>query len=294
MRDEQSVWHRRDPSRKGPGGSAPGGATRQFIEAVHDAFWNSEKPTTVVLTGGLTSIQNRFVAAAFRGAGYLSQALPEPDRKAFETGKEFCGRGQCNPTFFMVGSLLNHLVHLRDDLGISPAEIIANTVFLTAGACGPCRFGSYITEYRRALREAGFDGFRVILLEQKQGDGQVCGSGDGLVLDLRLSRNIVAALIGGDVLNIMGYRLRPYETDPGATDIALAACAEIVEAALEQRASLLRAFQKCHAIFAAVETDRSKTRPRAAVIGEFWAMTTEGDGNYRLQRFLESEGAEVR
>ncbi|MFT4978931.1 MAG: putative nucleotide-binding protein (sugar kinase/HSP70/actin superfamily), partial [Myxococcota bacterium] len=30
-----------------------------------------------------------------------------------------------------------------------------------------------------------------------------------------------------------------------------------------------------------------------SVIGEFWAMTTEGDGNYHLQSFLESEGAEV-
>jgi len=29
-----------------------------------------------------------------------------------------------------------------------------------------------------------------------------------------------------------------------------------------------------------------------SIIGEFWAMTTEGDGNYKLQRFLEQEGAE--
>ena len=35
------------------------------------------------------------------------------------------------------------------------------------------------------------------------------------------------------------------------------------------------------------------SKPKVAIIGEFWAMTTEGDGNYRLQRFLESEGAEV-
>ena len=34
-------------------------------------------------------------------------------------------------------------------------------MFLTAGACGPCRFGMYVTEYRKALRDAGFDGFRV-------------------------------------------------------------------------------------------------------------------------------------
>jgi predicted nucleotide-binding protein (sugar kinase/HSP70/actin superfamily) len=29
------------------------------------------------------------------------------------------------------------------------------------------------------------------------------------------------------------------------------------------------------------------------MIGEFWAMTTEGDGNYKMQAFLEQEGAEV-
>nr|MDQ3369690.1 2-hydroxyglutaryl-CoA dehydratase [Myxococcota bacterium] len=33
-------------------------------------------------------------------------------------------------------------------------------------------------------------------------------------------------------------------------------------------------------------------KPRVGIIGEFWAMTTEGDGNYGLQRFLEAEGAE--
>jgi predicted nucleotide-binding protein (sugar kinase/HSP70/actin superfamily) len=39
--------------------------------------------------------------------------------------------------------------------------------------------------------------------------------------------------------------------------------------------------------------DRTQVKPRVAIIGEFWAMTTEGDGNYHLQRFLEQEGAEV-
>ena len=42
-------------------------------------------------------------------------------------------------------------------------------------------------------------------------------------------------------------------------------------------------------------TSRSTARivkPHVSIIGEFWAMTTEGDGNYGLQRFLESEGAE--
>ena len=42
----------------------------------------------------------------------------------------------------------------------------------------------------------------------------------------------------------------------------------------------------------AVEVDRLRAKPKVAIIGEFWAMTTEGDGNYHLQRFIESEGGE--
>jgi len=41
-----------------------------------------------------------------------------------------------------------------------------------------------------------------------------------------------------------------------------------------------------------VKLDWTRPAPRVSIIGEFWAMTTEGDGNYQLQRFLESEGAE--
>jgi hypothetical protein len=41
-----------------------------------------------------------------------------------------------------------------------------------------------------------------------------------------------------------------------------------------------------------VKVDRTQSKPKVSIIGEFWAMTTEGDGNYQLQRFLEGEGAE--
>jgi hypothetical protein len=42
-----------------------------------------------------------------------------------------------------------------------------------------------------------------------------------------------------------------------------------------------------------VEVDRTIPKPKVSIIGEFWAMTTEGDGNYQLQRFIEQEGAEA-
>src|SRR4029453_7086184 len=59
------------------------------------------------------------------------------------------------------------------------------------------------------------------------------------------------------------------------------------------RRSLLRALRRSPRRLAQVTVNRLQPKPKVSIIGEFWAMTTEGDGNYRLQRFLESEGAEV-
>src|SRR5207244_2884687 len=42
-----------------------------------------------------------------------------------------------------------------------------------------------------------------------------------------------------------------------------------------------------------IEVDFTRPKPVCKVTGEFWAQTTEGDGNFRMFSFLEGEGAEV-
>ncbi len=115
-----------------------------------------------------------FVQASLRGIGYKVKALDVPDLEALQYGREFGNRGQCNPTYFTVGNLVKHLVQLRNG-GMSTEDIVNNHVFLTAGACGPCRFGTYVTEYRKALRDAGFENFRVMLFQQTGGIKQATG-----------------------------------------------------------------------------------------------------------------------
>jgi predicted nucleotide-binding protein (sugar kinase/HSP70/actin superfamily) len=63
--------------------------------------------------------------------------------------------------------------------------------------------------------------------------------------------------------------------------------------AFENHTSVLAAMVKTRKLLSNVKVDRTRIKPKVGIIGEFWAMTTEGDGNYQLQRFLESEGAEV-
>jgi predicted nucleotide-binding protein (sugar kinase/HSP70/actin superfamily) len=269
------------------------GKPDQWIEDMAGlTFTKSQKAKITLLIGGLTIAHDYFVEGGLKGIGYNVQMLECPTNEGLRYGKEFGNRGQCNPTYFTVGNLVKFLCELRDKHGMTAKEIVEKYVFLTAGACGPCRFGMYVTEYRKALRDAGFDGFRVVLFQQTGGMKQATGEESGLELNPAFFWTLTKAFICGDVLNAMGYRLRPYEVNPGDTDRAIEQCKKIIYDAMEHRKPILLAMRKCKPILESVKIDRTIVKPKVSIIGEFWAMTTEGDGNYQLQRFLEQEGGE--
>lgn len=269
----------------------PVAKVQQWVDAVPNTFTREQREHTTILVCGLTMAHDLFIQAALRGIGYKVLAMDVPDNDALQYGREYGNRGQCNPTYFTVGNLVKYLDGLRAR-GMSNEEIVKSHVFLTAGACGPCRFGTYVTEYRKALRDSGFDGFRVLLFQQTGGLKQATGEGVGLELNPSFFWGIIRAILIGDVLNALGYRIRPYEVEAGATDRALETSKQIIARAFENNTSIPMALMRVRKLLGAVEVDRTKVRPKVGIIGEFWAMTTEGDGNYGLQRFLEGEGAE--
>jgi predicted nucleotide-binding protein (sugar kinase/HSP70/actin superfamily) len=289
-------------------------------------FTASQRPHTTVLYGGLTWKHERLIHGALLGLGYQPEALPVPDVAAFQAGKEYGNNGQCNPTYFTVGNLVQFLQGLEQQ-GMSRQDIIDRYVFVTAGACGPCRFGMYEAEYRLALRNSGFDGFRVLLFQQSGGLNQA-GEADGLELNADFFLAFINALNMGDVLNDVGYQMRPFEIDEGATDAAMDMAMERLHQTfmthrnhmLEGRmGAFLKALPAVGGVaetagkFAdqlvgreyvdalydvadtlrAVRIDRTRVKPIVKITGEFWAQTTEGDGNYNMFPFLEREGAQV-
>jgi predicted nucleotide-binding protein (sugar kinase/HSP70/actin superfamily) len=255
---------------------------------------SAKKAHTTILLSGLTMAQDMLVSGALAGTGYRVVSLDCPDNQSLRIGKEFGNRGQCNPTYFTVGNLVKSLQEIREKEGISTKEVIDNYVFLTAGSCGPCRFGMYVTEYRKALRDAGFEGFRVLLFQMAGGIKQASGDvKDGLVMGPAFFWAIAKALLIGDVLNGIAYRLRPFEIEPGATDKALEEAKATLYRAFADDTNLVVAMWKARQLFGRVKVDRLRPKPKVGIIGEFWAMTTEGDGNYHMQRFLQEEGAEV-
>ncbi len=294
-----------------------------FKRPTERAFTKSDRAHTTLLFGGLTWKHERLVHGALEGLGYLAEALPSPNVKAFQTGKEFGNNGQCNPTYFTVGNLVQYLQSLEEQ-GMTRQEIIDRYVFFTAGACGPCRFGMYEAEYRLALRNAGFEGFRVLLFQQSGGLSQSDAEA-GLEMNLDFFLGILNALNCGDILNEVAYQIRPYEAAAGETDAKLDEVMDYMHEVFRKKQpwqmgdnltkylggfkdtaeyigkfvnqisgdDYTAALNRCRDLFNEVEVDRLRVKPIVKITGEFWAQTTEGDGNFNMFRFLEREGAQV-
>ncbi len=300
-------------------------ATVRFQKPVENPFVRSQRDNTTILFGGLTWKHEKLVHGALESLGYRCEALPVPNKKAFQLGKEYGNNGQCNPTYFTVGNLVEYVQSLEEK-GLSKKEIIDRYVFFTAGACGPCRFGMYEAEYRLALRNSGFDGFRVLLFQQGGGLNQAEAAA-GLEMNLDFFLGILNALNIGDVVNDVAYQIRPYEVNAGETDRVLDECMDLLQEVMRRKqpytlegkvGSMLKntsfsgtaqllgkflnqlygddytvALEEVRDRFNAIPIDRTRVKPLVKVTGEFWAQTTEGDGNFNMFRFLEKEGAQV-
>ena len=103
---------------------------------------------------------------------------------------------------------------------------------------------------------------------------------------------LIKAIIIGDIINLLTYKMRPYEVEKGSVDQAVEVCKNIVSQAFSKHASLIKAMWKCRSILEKVKLNRLQPKAKVMVMGEFWAAMTEGDGNYNLHKFLEAEGAE--
>src|SRR5262249_16360441 len=187
-----------------------------FHRPVERPFTAAERDRVTILFGGLTWKHEWLIRSAFESAGYKVALLPTPDVAGFQLGKEFGNNGQCNPTYFMTGHLIKYLQGLEAQ-GLSRQDVVDNYVFFTAGSCGPCRFGMYEAEYRLAVENAGFPGFRVLLFQQDEGINAASGE-TGLKFTVDFGLGAFNALNFADVLNDVCCQIRPYEINGGETE----------------------------------------------------------------------------
>ncbi|MGH9632862.1 MAG: activator of (R)-2-hydroxyglutaryl-CoA dehydratase [Bryobacteraceae bacterium] len=305
---------------------------QHFKRPVERTFKAEERERVTILFGGLTWKHEKLIQAVFQGSGYKCVMIPTPDVAAFQLGKEYGNNGQCYPTYFTTGNLVQYLQGLEKQ-GESREDIINNYVFFTAGSCGPCRFGMYEAEYRFSLQNAGFDGFRVLLFQQQEGIKAASGE-PGLKFTADFGLGMLNALHVGDTLQDLIHQIRPFEVNKGETDRVFPEVGDVMATCLRDRppfeileatsgwlknylsrpekkklkntlntlgkirenlygVPFIEALEEARTRMNAIEVDRTRVKPVVKITGEFWAQTTEGDGNFNMFRFLEREGAQV-
>ena len=269
-------------------------------------FTRAEREEVTVLFGGLHWRAERLIQGAMENLGYKTRVLPTATRADLLTGREVADIGQCCPTSFTTGNLANFL--REEARHSSPAEVAKKYVYVTAGSCGSCRFGQYHQSYELALRNVGLQSFRMFLLDQGNPD-QGAQEGGGLELNIPFTFGAIWAIVLSDVIQDMEYRTRPFELNPGETERVSRECVEIVYEAFLRRpprgtkwGSMLwhigtdhfvKAMREVRRRYDAIEVDRLRVKPVVKITGEFYLQTVEGEPNYNIHRWLETEGAEV-
>ena len=301
-----------------------------FKKPVENLFTASQRAHTTLLFGGLTWKHEKLIHGALEGLGYKCEAVPTPNVDGLPARQGVRQQRPVQPD----------LLHRRQPGAVPAAPRRAGPVasrrsstsyvFFTAGACGPCRFGMYEAEYRLALRNSGFDGFRVHAVPAVRRPEPVRGRSRPRDEPRLLPGASSTRMNMGDLINEVGYQIRPFEVEAGETD-ARASTSAWTTCTRSSRAKQRHARRQARrassstcprfggtaeyigkfvdqlngddytdalASVARPSRPRSKStalrvKPIVKITGEFWAQTTEGDGNFNMFRFLEREGAQV-
>src|SRR5262245_26506652 len=93
-------------------------------------FTRAERDSTTILLGGLHWRIERIIQGVLEGNGYKARILPVATKDDLLTGREVADIGQCCPTSFTTGNLVNFL---KKEAKSSTAEDVSKKfVYLTA------------------------------------------------------------------------------------------------------------------------------------------------------------------
>lgn len=265
-----------------------------------------ERGRIALLFGGLTWRTERAFEAVLANAGHRGQRLPDVTRADLIRGRELADIGQCCPTAFTTGNLVNFLEARAREIGRE--AVLRDYAYVTAGSCGSCRFGQYHQSYSLALKNSGLGAFRMFLAGQTVSDGDTAET-DGLELDFDSKVKLAFSILVGDVLQDLEYQIRPFEIDPGSTDRAVKAAVDDVCAAIRSlprrkyawtaglwaltTRDFYHVLRKARRHFEGIRLDRLRVKPIVKITGEFYLQTVENAANYNIHSWLEHEGAVV-
>ena len=243
-------------------------------------FTKEMRKRHTILAPQMSPIHFQFIETAFREEGYNIEVLPSVDREAVEEGLRHVNNDACYPSILTTGQLMEALKSGRYDPN--------NTSVIISQTGGGCRATNYIGFIRKALKDAGFDQVPVISLN-------VVGleSNPGFKITPGLVNKALIAVIYGDLLMRLLYRVRPYEKIKGSADMLyeswIERCKESVRSG--KHSVFRRNIRQIVEDFDRLELVDIK-KPRVGLVGEI-LVKFHPTANNNIVDVIEKEGAEA-
>jgi len=233
------------------------------------------------------------LAANFRSFGIRAKILETFE--GMDLGMAHTSGKECFPCQITMGDIL-HFMN-QESLRLGPNFDSDAYVYFLPEADGPCRFGMY-NKYQRIVLDSfpGFTGLRIGALTTADGY-----SLDGIieaerVTDLRKSSYV--AMVVGDILDRLLWRVRPYEKEAGLADLVIDKCLTFMVDAFERFGQGLQ-FEQIFTRLEAVTEEAKEVmdptispKPLIGMVGEIY-LRTHVKANQDVIRMLEKHGGEV-
>jgi predicted CoA-substrate-specific enzyme activase len=169
-------------------------------------FTEDMRKKHTILVPQMSPVHFQFIEQAFRVSGYNIEILPSVDVRAVDEGLKYVNNDACYPSIIVVGQLMGALKSGKYDIN--------NTSVMISQTAGGCRATNYIGFLRKALKDAGFPHIPVISLNFAGLE-----KNPGFRITPSLINKSLMALIYGDLLMRLLYRVRPYERIKGSANL---------------------------------------------------------------------------
>ncbi|WP_035291462.1 2-hydroxyacyl-CoA dehydratase [Clostridium sp. KNHs214] len=243
-------------------------------------FTEEMRQKHTILAPQMSPIHFQFLQEAMRCGGYNLEILPAVDNEAIEEGLKYVNNDACYPSIIVVGQMIKALKSGKYDLN--------NTSVIISQTGGGCRATNYIGFLRKALKDAGFAHIPVISLNFVGLEKQ-----PGFKLDVSMAKKSMMALIYGDLLMRVLYRVRPYEKINGSANQLYNKWVGKCKHAIDKGDTKL--FNKY--VYEIVEDFdnleiKDIKKPRVGLVGEI-LVKFHPTANNNIVDIIESEGAEA-
>jgi predicted CoA-substrate-specific enzyme activase len=226
------------------------GATRAKDDELAD--------TDTVLLPYLDHLISSFWASCFEKAGYRTILL-DPDDAALNTGYQYVSGGECMPLVSLLGSVIETV----RSLSLEPARCF----FYMPTICMACNFPQFPVLSDLAFTQAGLGDIKI---------GLINNMSPGDILPQSLAIRMLEANIVGGILYKLLYRIKPYETETGASEAVLEKGKERINAAILEGSDLKKVLTEIVEEFRSIERDESDGRkPRIALLGDLYVKFNE-------------------